>query len=96
MPKTAIHDIVFKNATSKDLYDLYMNSKRHSIATGAPAKISAKEREKFSPHDGWITRENVKLIKNQLTVQTCDPKSGAGKMQILFLAFFLNQSEVML
>ena len=75
MPKTIVHDIVFRNTTPKDLYELYMNSKKHSIATGAPATISAKEGEKFSAHDGWITGENLKLIKNQLIVQTWRSKN---------------------
>ena len=65
MPRTIIHDIVFKNTTPKDLYDLYMNSKKHTIATGAPATISTREGEKFSAHDAWITGENIKLVKNQ-------------------------------
>ncbi len=40
MPKTIIQKIVFRNTTAKDLYDLYMNSKKHSISTGARATIS--------------------------------------------------------
>ena len=70
MPKTIIQKIVFKNTTAKDLYDLYMNSKKHSIATGAPAKISAKEGGEYSAHAGWITGRNLQLVKNQLIVQT--------------------------
>jgi len=79
MPQTIIHDIVFKNTTPKDLYDLYMNSNKHTIATGAPAVISAKEGEKFSAHDGWITGKNIKLIKNQLIVQTWRSKTWDTK-----------------
>jgi len=75
MPRTIIHDIVFKNTTPKDLYDLYMNSKKHTIATGAPATISTREGEKFSAHDAWITGENIKLVKNQLIVQTWRSKN---------------------
>jgi activator of HSP90 ATPase len=70
MAKTIIHEIVFKNAAPKDLYDLYMNAKKHSIATGAPAKITAKEGAAFSTHDGYISGKNLRLVKNKLIVQT--------------------------
>ena len=70
MAKTIIHEIVFKNAAPKDLYDLYMNAKKHSIATGAPAKITAKEGAAFSTHNGYISGKNLRLVKNKLIVQT--------------------------
>ena len=69
MAKTIVQKVVFKNTTAKDLYDLYMNAKKHSIATAAPAQISAKEGTKFSAHGGYITGENIKLVKDQLIVQ---------------------------
>ncbi len=62
--------VVFKNATPKDLYNLYMNEKKHSKATGGPAKITNKEGASFSVHDGYITGENLKIVKNQLIVQS--------------------------
>ena len=52
MPKTLVQKVVFKNATVKDLYDLYMDAKKHSLTTGAPAQISAKEGSTYSAHDG--------------------------------------------
>jgi len=79
MPKTIVHTVVFKNTTAKDLYDLYMNSKKHSVATGAPATISSKEGGKYSAHNGWITGENIKLVKNQLIVQTWRAQGWSAK-----------------
>lgn len=70
MPRTIVQEVVFKNTTTKDLYDLYMNAKKHSAATGAPAKISAKEGSSFSVHNGYITGKNLQLLKNKLIVQT--------------------------
>jgi activator of HSP90 ATPase len=70
MPKTIVQKVVFKNTTPKDLYDLYMNEKKHSIATGAPAKISAKEGAAYSAHGGYITGKNLQLVKDRLIVQT--------------------------
>ncbi len=70
MSKTIIQDVVFKNTTSKDLYELYMDEEKHSIATGAPAKISAKEGSEYSAHSGYITGKNLQLIKDRLIVQS--------------------------
>ena len=70
MPKTIVQKIVFKNTTPKALYDLYMNAKKHSKVTLAPAKISNKTGEKYSAHGGYITGENILLIKDKLIVQS--------------------------
>ncbi len=70
MSKTIIQKIVFKNATARDLYDLYMDEKKHSMATAAPAKISQKEGGRYSAHDGYITGKNLQLVKDKLIVQT--------------------------
>ena len=70
MSKTIVQKVVFKNTTPKVLYDLYMDAKKHSEATGVPAKISATEGSKFSAHGGYINGKNLQLIKDKLIVQT--------------------------
>lgn len=70
MAKTIVQKLVFRNTTSKVLYGLYINSKKHSMATGASAFISSKEGGKYSAHDGWIEGKNLKLVKDQLIVQS--------------------------
>ena len=70
MAKTVVQKVVFKNTTPKDLYDLYMNAKKHSMISGAPAQITAKEGTPFSAHAGYITGQNIKLVKDQLIVQS--------------------------
>ncbi len=70
MAKTIHQKIVFKNTSPKALYELYMNSKKHSKATGAPAKISAKIGGEYSAHGGYITGKNLHLAKDQTIVQT--------------------------
>jgi activator of HSP90 ATPase len=70
MPKTIVQTVVFKNATTKDVYDLYMDEKKHSQATGDPAKITAKVGSTFSAGNGYITGKNLHLVKNKLIVQT--------------------------
>jgi activator of HSP90 ATPase len=70
MSKTIVQKIVFKKTGAKELYDLYMNAKKHSVATAAPAKITTKIGSAFSTHGGYITGENTYLIKDKLIVQT--------------------------
>ncbi|MBK5285208.1 MAG: hypothetical protein JJE25_07370, partial [Bacteroidia bacterium] len=59
MAKTIVQKVVFKNTTPKILYDLYMDSKKHSLVTGGPAVISAKEGTKYSAHGGYIKGKNL-------------------------------------
>jgi activator of HSP90 ATPase len=70
MSKTICQEILFKNTTAHDLYELYMDSKKHTTATAAPAKISKKEGGKYSVHGGYITGRNLQLIEDKLIVQT--------------------------
>jgi len=70
MTKTLVQKIVFKNSSTKTIYDLYMNSKKHSAATGAHAILSDKIGGKYFAHDGYISGKNLYLVKNQLIVQT--------------------------
>src|ERR1700722_7424319 len=70
MSKTIVQKVVFKKTSPKALYDLYMNAKKHSVATAAPAKITAKTGSAFSTHGGYITGVNTYLIKDKLIVQS--------------------------
>ncbi|HYV93415.1 MAG TPA: SRPBCC domain-containing protein [Chitinophagales bacterium] len=70
MAKTIKQKVVFKNAKAKDVYDAYMNAKKHSHVTGAPAKISNKEGTDYSAHNEYIKGKNLRLIKDKLIVQT--------------------------
>jgi activator of HSP90 ATPase len=47
-----------------------MDEKKHSQATGDPAKITAKVGSTFSAGNGYITGKNLHLVKNKLIVQT--------------------------
>jgi len=43
MSKTIQQKILFKNTAANDLYDLYMNQKKHTAVIGGEVKISEKE-----------------------------------------------------
>ena len=70
MAKTITQKVVFKNTSTKELYHLYMNEKKHSELTGGSAKITSKIGAKFSAYDNYITGKNLHLLKDSLIVQT--------------------------
>ena len=70
MAKHITQKVSFKKTKPKALFDLYMNAKKHSMVTGGPAIISAKEGSKYAAHGGYITGKNLQLVKDRLIVQT--------------------------
>ena len=52
------------------LYELYMDSKKHSQATGAPAKLSRKPGGVFTAFGGQLKGKNLLLVPNKMIVQT--------------------------
>lgn len=70
MSKTITQDVLFRNTNPEALYELYMDSKKHSVATGAPAEISQTETGNYSVHGGYIIGKNLQLIKDRLIVQS--------------------------
>jgi activator of HSP90 ATPase len=65
----AIEQAATFKSTPADLYELFMDSAKHSAATGAPAKISRKVGGKWSAHSGMIGGKNLALVPNQMIVQ---------------------------
>lgn len=59
----------FSGATPAKLYELFMNSAKHTLATGMPAKISPKVGGKWSAFGGMIYGRNLLLIPNRRIVQ---------------------------
>jgi activator of HSP90 ATPase len=57
-------------ATPAKLYELFMDSAKHTAATGMPAKISPKVGGKWSAFGGMILGRNLVLIPNRMIVQT--------------------------
>ncbi len=53
-----------------NLYKAWLNSKEHSLFTGAEAKVSAKINGKFTAWDGYITGKNLELKPGKKIVQT--------------------------
>ncbi|QQG38723.1 MAG: SRPBCC domain-containing protein [Candidatus Woesearchaeota archaeon] len=51
------------------LFELYIDSKKHSAAIGAKVSISRKEGSKFTAYDGWILGKNILIAPNKMIVQ---------------------------
>ena len=61
---------IYHNATPAVLYELFMDSDKHSTATASPAKVSRKVGGKWSAFDGMICGKTLALLPNQMIVQT--------------------------
>ena len=86
MTKTITQTVTFKGASAKDIYGIYMNSKKHAEATGAPADMSKKVGEKWTAHKGALRGTNLMLKANKTVVQTWRMK-GWKADSILTLQF---------
>ena len=58
------------DASPAEIYDALMDSKKHALFTGAPAKIDKKVGGSFSAHDGYINGKNLELIPGKKIVQS--------------------------
>ena len=70
MSKTITQKVVFKNTTTKTLYDLYINGKLHSMIAGGPVQIAGKAGAKFSAFGNSVRGKILHLVKNKQIVQT--------------------------
>jgi activator of HSP90 ATPase len=61
--------VSFSSVTPADLYELFMDSAKHSAATGMPAKISRKVGGKWSAFGGMILGKTLALVPNRMIVQ---------------------------
>jgi activator of HSP90 ATPase len=62
--------VSFPKVTPAILYALFMDSAKHTAATGMPAKISRKVGGKWSAFGGMILGKNLALIPNRVIVQS--------------------------
>jgi activator of HSP90 ATPase len=64
-----IEQTVSFRVTPAKLYELFMDSAKHSAATGMPAKVSRKVGGKWSAFGGMILGKNLVLVPNRMIVQ---------------------------
>jgi activator of HSP90 ATPase len=61
--------VSFPKVKPADLYALFMDSAKHSAATGMPAKVSRKVGGKWSAFGGMIRGKNLALVPGRMIVQ---------------------------
>jgi activator of HSP90 ATPase len=59
----------FPKVSPADLYALFMDSAKHSAATGMPANISRKVGGKWSAFGGMVQGKNLALVPERMIVQ---------------------------
>jgi activator of HSP90 ATPase len=65
----AIEQSVTFKATPAELYEFFMDSAKHTAATGMPAKISRKVGGKWTAFGGMLSGKNLVLVPNRMIVQ---------------------------
>jgi activator of HSP90 ATPase len=68
MTKPIIQTVKFP-ASAQQLYDIYLDPKRHAAFTGGPVKISAKPGSKFDAFNGMLSGSTVVAVPGKLIVQ---------------------------
>ena len=67
--KTIKQTVKFK-ATPHEVFELLMDSKKHSMFTGSKAQISREVGGKFSAYDGGLNGTNLEIEKDKKIVQS--------------------------
>ncbi len=68
MTKAIQQSVKFK-ASPEALFNMYLDSKKHSEATGAPAKTSRKAGGKFTAWGNQLSGRNLLIVSNKMIVQ---------------------------
>jgi activator of HSP90 ATPase len=83
----AIQQSVEFNAAPATLFEMYVDSRKHSKATGVPAKVSRKAGAAFSAFDGALRGKNLLIVPRKMIVQawrsSAFKKSDADSILIL-------------
>lgn len=88
MPTTLQQRVTFR-ASPATLFDIYINSRKHTAATGATAIVSRRVGGRFMAYAGHIRGRNLAIVSRRMIVQTwrgSDWKSG-DLDSILMLVF---------
>lgn len=67
--KTISQEVIL-SASPKEVYDAFMDEKKHAELTGAEAKIDKNVGGKFEVWDGYATGKNIELIDSKKIVQS--------------------------
>jgi activator of HSP90 ATPase len=57
------------NASARELYDIYLDPKRHAAFTGAAVKISPRPGSPFKAFDGMLEGSTISTFRGKMIVQ---------------------------
>ena len=64
-----IKQIEYFSATPHEIFELFIDSKKHAGFTGAKANISRKKNGKIVAYNGWIQGKNLEIVKDKRIMQ---------------------------
>lgn len=67
--KPPIRQSVVLKASPEELFDTFLDSKRHSAVTGAPAKASRRVGAAFTAFGGELRGRNLLIVPKRMIVQ---------------------------
>ncbi|MGZ4789662.1 MAG: SRPBCC domain-containing protein [Terriglobales bacterium] len=69
MTKAIQQSVEFK-VSPETLYETYIDSRKHSAATGAPARVGRKVGAAFRAFDGQLVGKNLVIVPKRMIVQS--------------------------
>ncbi len=69
MDSKTIRQKIVVSATPDEVYDAYMDAKKHSAFTGSEATSVPRVGGEFTSWDGYIKGKNIELVKGKKIVQ---------------------------
>jgi activator of HSP90 ATPase len=67
---TSFRQVVTLNASASDIYEMLMDSRKHTKLTGSKATISRKPNGAFTVYDNYAYGRNIALVENKKIVQS--------------------------
>lgn len=85
--------ITFK-ASPEEVYELIMDSKKHTAFSGAEAKMSKKLKGEFATYDGYCSGHNIELEPGKKIVQAWHfEEDGWPETHFSICTFILKKKE---
>ncbi|MHB1252599.1 MAG: SRPBCC domain-containing protein [Candidatus Humimicrobiaceae bacterium] len=87
--KTINQTVLIKNASPHEIYEIFMDSKKHAKLVNSSAVINRNIGGKFQIYDGYISGKNIKLEQDKKIVQNwrgeedLRPKEHYSKLSII-------------
>ena len=75
------------------LFEMYMDSKKHSEATGAPAKIDRRPGGKFTAFGGQLSGKIQAVVPNKMIVQSWRGPWKANDLDSILVITFKTMDE---